>query len=128
MEPTKKVLLVDDDGVYLFLLKRLLKKHSSVGEVVSAGDGAEALSMLSVDADLGTLPQVIISDIEMPGMDGITFAKELARLGLVDYCHTQVILNSGKVSYEKLDWSVEIPSIAYLPKPLTKADLLNILA
>ncbi|WP_190300517.1 response regulator [Rufibacter hautae] len=127
MESTKKVLLVDDDGVYLFLLKRLLKKHDSVGEVVSAGDGAEALAMLRTDAARGTLPQVIITDIQMPRMDGVAFAKELARLGLVDYRRTKVILNSGKVSYASTDWSVEVPSVSFFPKPLTYEDLAGIL-
>ncbi|WP_165864850.1 response regulator [Rufibacter latericius] len=127
MDPTKKVLLVDDDGIYIFLLKRLLKRLGSVGEVVSAKEGSEALAMLRMDAERGTLPQVIITDIQMPGMDGIAFAKELAKLGLVDYRHTKVILNSGKASYANLDWPVEVPSASFFPKPLTYEDLAGIL-
>ncbi|WP_066831517.1 response regulator [Rufibacter ruber] len=126
MDPNKKVLLVDDDSVYIFILTRLLRKHSPLVEVVSAKEGTEALAMLKRDAEMGALPQVIITDIEMPGMNGLDFIKELAKLGLVDYRHTKVILNSGKASYSNLNWPAEVPSVAFFPKPLTLETLAGI--
>lgn len=124
----KKILLIDDDATYLFLVKKQLEKHLMVGEIVTAANGLEALEILKRDHEAGELPQVIISDIKMPVMGGITFSKELERLKLVDYAATKVVLNSSRVHYSKLDWSTESPTIEFFPKPLTQEQLLTILA
>lgn len=123
----KKILLIDDDATYIFLVKLLLNKHGIVGEIVTATNGSEALEILKLDYEMGELPQVIISDIEMPVMGGITFSKELERLKLVDYTVTKVILNSSGLLYDELDWSAESPTVIYFPKPLLNEHLLLIL-
>lgn len=106
----------------------LLQKHGTVGEIVTAANGFEALEILRGGFDTGVLPQVIISDIEMPVMNGITFFKELEKLKLVDYAVTRIILNSNDHQYDTMDWSVEIPTVVYFPKPLLDEQLLSILA
>jgi len=66
-----KVLVVDDDAVSRLFLKNLLKKFNS--DVVVAENGAQALKMLDgVD--------IIILDLIMPVMDGVTFMKVLKEL------------------------------------------------
>lgn len=124
----KKIFLVDDDATYLFLMKLMLKKYDMVGEIVTAINGSEALEILKRDCETGNPPQVIISDIKMPFMDGIAFSKELERLKLVDYAVTKVVLNSSMSYYSKLDWSTESPTVVFFPKPLTLEQLLTILA
>ena len=124
----KKVLLIDDDATYIFLLKLLLKKHSIVGEIVTAGNGSEALEIVKKGIESGKPPQVIISDIEMPVMSGITFSKELERLRVSDYAAIRVVLNSNDSRYTEMDWSELSPTVVYLPKPLMHEHLLMILA
>ncbi|HZR17816.1 MAG TPA: response regulator [Verrucomicrobiae bacterium] len=67
-----KVLLVDDDR----LLHRLYRPHLERAgyEMTSAFNGAEA-----VEAALRELPQVIVMDIMMPEMDGLSAIRELKR-------------------------------------------------
>jgi CheY-like chemotaxis protein len=67
----RPILLVDDDIDILDAETDALE--SSGFNVVSARDGAEALRAL----DIGPLPQVIVLDIQMPGLDGPTFARAL---------------------------------------------------
>ena len=64
-----KILIVDDAAVNLFVLETLLK--GSGHEVVSAGDGSEALDRLR-----GNSCDLIISDILMPRMDGFQLCRE----------------------------------------------------
>ena len=64
------VLLVDDSATMLMSLKTILTKAGFTVE--TAGHGKEALDKLSK----GIKPNLIISDVNMPQMDGITFTRE----------------------------------------------------
>jgi len=66
----KKILLVDDDREMLDVLGRYLGNHGF--SVLAARNGAEGLAVLS-----DTRPELIITDAEMPGMDGFAFCKKL---------------------------------------------------
>jgi EAL domain-containing protein (putative c-di-GMP-specific phosphodiesterase class I)/ActR/RegA family two-component response regulator len=68
------VLLVDDDVFMLQLLSEMLKKFG-ITNISTATDGKAALSIL----DGSPLPmQLLICDLNMPGMDGIEFFRHLA--------------------------------------------------
>jgi len=66
----KRVLLVDDDPLYVELAREIIESEEV--SVVSAPNGAAALDMLALEP-----PHMIISDIDMPVMDGITFCTRL---------------------------------------------------
>lgn len=63
MTPVPKILVVDDEPVIVKLLTVTLEKYGY--EVVSASDGGEAISKVALDG-----PDLILLDINMPGMDG----------------------------------------------------------
>ncbi|MCK4696986.1 MAG: response regulator, partial [Dehalococcoidia bacterium] len=64
-----RVLVVDDNEQNLYMLQVLLQGHGY--KVESAGDGAEALEKARRDP-----PDMIVSDILMPVMDGFTLCRE----------------------------------------------------
>lgn len=69
-----QILFVDDDLDVLQLVKLIL---TNAGAVVStAGSGQQALELLGT-----TRPDVIISDISMPGFDGYQFIEQVRKLG-----------------------------------------------
>jgi CheY-like chemotaxis protein len=65
-----KILFVDDDADVLLLVKTLLVNAHA--EVITAASGREALALLDT-----AKPNVIISDISMPGFDGYQFITAL---------------------------------------------------
>lgn len=72
-EPLRKILLVDDDP---FFLKVLTDNFSENGfTVFTANDGIEGIK-----AYLETSPDVVISDLVMPRMGGVSTCMEIARL------------------------------------------------
>lgn len=66
----RTVLVVDDNPVNLKLCRVLLRSEGY--EVVTAGDAAEALARME-DA----LPDLILMDLQMPGMDGFALTRRL---------------------------------------------------
>src|SRR5262249_58792299 len=69
-----RVLVVDDDPDLRQLLRGMLEKVGS--EVEEAGDGRAALTRLDEQ-----WPALILLDLLMPGMDGLTFLAELRQRG-----------------------------------------------
>ncbi|OUD15569.1 sigma 54-interacting transcriptional regulator [Thioflexithrix psekupsensis] len=68
--PAKTILIVDDDEDLRRLLGLRLK--SAGYQVVTAESGEQALAHLSI-----TQPQLVITDLQMSGMDGLTFFRQL---------------------------------------------------
>ncbi len=67
-----KILLVDDHALMRDLLANELLKESEVREVFQAGSAKKVLDLLP---DIN--PDMLIADISMPGMDGITLVQKL---------------------------------------------------
>jgi len=62
----KKILIVDDDPYIILSIKEALKEFEDVFELMDAQNGLECLKMLIN----GKVPDLILLDIMMPGMDG----------------------------------------------------------
>jgi DNA-binding LytR/AlgR family response regulator len=65
-----KVLVVDDEPLARTRLARMLEKVDGATCVGEAGSGDEALARIAT-----TLPDVILLDVEMPGLDGLALAR-----------------------------------------------------
>ncbi|MFC1857028.1 two-component system response regulator [Thermodesulfobacteriota bacterium] len=72
MADVKKLLMVDDDEDLLALLKLKLEKTGRY-QVVNTTDGSKAVHLATEES-----PDLIVLDIEMPGMDGGEVANALA--------------------------------------------------
>ncbi|HSO18473.1 MAG TPA: response regulator, partial [Desulfosarcina sp.] len=70
-----KILLVDDESVFTANMSRLLEARGYRAHPVNSG--AEAIRALENDAF-----DVVVLDLKMPGMDGLTTLKEIKKLGL----------------------------------------------
>lgn len=66
----KKILVVDDTKSYLFILSETLRGAGFI--VVTAGNGEQGLAAVTEEK-----PDLILLDITMPVMDGVTMAKKL---------------------------------------------------
>jgi two-component system, cell cycle sensor histidine kinase and response regulator CckA len=113
--PVRKVLLVEDEAIVRKSLTRQLK-HLGL-EVVSVGSAAEALAAIAAE-----LPEVVLSDLSMPGMDGVALARKLRE----QHPSLPIVIMSGNVPEELQPQLVEL-NLARLDKPFGEAELRNTL-
>ena len=76
MPRLKRILIVDDSAVMRHLLRCVISMDASLEVVGTAADGAAALQAVA-----GAAPDLILLDVEMPVMDGLTTLKKLRSLG-----------------------------------------------
>ena len=71
------VMLVDDDDVAVESVLRAFRKEGTPWQVVTAGDGQEALDIMHGEHPAKRLksPYLVLLDINMPRMDGLTFLE-----------------------------------------------------
>lgn len=111
----KRVLVVDDDNFMRQIIKDALKDQF---EVLEARHGHEAVRL----AD-GKTPDLIILDIELPGLSGIDVCKRLKATR-----HTKdipVILVSSHTRKEKIINGLQAGADDYLTKPFTQTEVLS---
>ena len=100
-----KVLLVDDEKRFRASTEKVLVRRGFV--VITAGNGAEALERLSDG------PDVVILDIRMPGMDGLTALREFQRRAP----EVPVIMLSGHGSEDTAQVALAQGAFDFLAKP-----------
>jgi len=74
-DPTKLILLVEDDPDHELLTIRALKKSSIANDVRVARDGEEAINMLF--GPNAIQPQVILLDLKLPKVDGLEVLRRI---------------------------------------------------
>ncbi len=110
----KQILVVDDELSILKLLNFILSKEY---DLVIKQNGADAINWLEDGND----PALIISDLEMPYIDGGSFIRNLKISGF--YRDTPVILLSGADNLERIVEGMSYRADHYLKKPFNPAEL-----
>jgi signal transduction histidine kinase/CheY-like chemotaxis protein len=115
----KKALVVDDDMRNIFALSTVLHDHGM--QIVSANNGREAIRLVQEDP----LIDIVLMDIMMPEMDGMTTMREIRKLGqLKDLPIIAVTAKAMKGDREKC---IEAGAWDYLSKPVDTVHLLGVL-
>lgn len=108
-----RVLIVDDSSVMRKIVERALRQAGlNVSEVLEASNGAEALA----EVQKGAL-DIILSDINMPVMDGLEFLKHLAALDSAKGIPVVMITTEG--SEARVVEALSAGARGYLRKPFT---------
>lgn len=108
-----KVLIVDDSSVMRKIIERALRQSGlNLGDVLEAGNGAEGLA----EATKGGL-DLILSDINMPVMDGLEFLKKLANVDAAKGVPVVMITTEG--SEARVVEALSAGAKGYLRKPFT---------
>ncbi len=110
MGPKPRILMVDDELDYLTLLKlKLVNEGFDVVAVDSAEEGLEALAKVA--------PDLIVSDILMPGMDGLEMFRKIRESGAA-HAETPLIFISGKDDAQVKVDALHLGAEDFLVKPV----------
>jgi len=112
---SKTILVVEDNLDLLQVMTDILSKYYNI---ISANNGKEALAIA-----IRKLPDLILSDILMPVMDGMKMCIEIKENPLT--CHMPVILLTAIDSEENMIKGFEIGADAYITKPFNEYLLLS---
>jgi CheY-like chemotaxis protein len=82
-----QILLIDDDAVFLKLLKEYLAEHYPALRVITCNDAIKCLAFITDDLDL------LLVDLEMPGLDGSKVLSYATSIGLNK---NRIIIFSGR--------------------------------
>lgn len=115
MSMKKKILVVDDERTTCLLLENFLSDY----QVITKNSGAEALLWLK-----NNLPDLIISDIQMPEVDGFEFLKEVRLIGYTK--HTPIVMLSGNTESKERVKCYQLGAQDYLTKPFNPEELKEI--
>ncbi len=115
-----KILILDDSPVARKIIRRILEADGHT--VYEAQNGIEALQMLhqwleeakATGKDITDYVQLIISDIEMPGMDGLTFTRKVKEDP--ELSKIPVIINTSLSDRANVDKSKYVGADAHLVK------------
>ena len=107
----KRILVVEDNEVVQDILRQFFAARY---QVQVAGNASQALSIIV----RGT-PDVVLLDIKMPGLDGISFLKSLREMGV----GVPIFIMTGYDSLQVAQDALNAGANGYLPKPF---DLLHL--
>ncbi len=110
-----KVLVVDDDPSMLRMLSRWLEKAGYTVRVAS--DGQQALAMIEADC-----PDFLVTDWEMPNMDGLELCRRVRRLSLPHYVF--IMFLTVKSASEEMIVGLEVGADEFLCKPVYQEEFL----
>ncbi|PIR32026.1 MAG: chemotaxis response regulator protein-glutamate methylesterase [Alphaproteobacteria bacterium CG11_big_fil_rev_8_21_14_0_20_44_7] len=114
MPENVNIMIVDDSFIIRKILEKILKEQKEFNIIAQARDGNDVLRILD-NSEIAESVDVIILDLEMPGMDGMTALPQIIKKAP----HVRVIIAStlsqknAQVSLEAL----EKGAADYLPKP-----------
>ena len=121
-------LLVDDDDICLFIHRRVLELTGYCSSVHSASNGKTALEILNRAAEGAmALPDVILLDLEMPIMNGLTFLEKFRHLQWPNSGRIAIVLLSSTVSEKDLAYAMSLGVSHCLSKPLTQGNLSSVI-
>ena len=117
--PVRTVLCVEDNPANLLLVARLLSRRTDI-QLISAKDGRSGIELAR-----SARPDVILMDINLPGISGITALRILA--GDAATAHIPVVALSANAMPRDIEKGLEAGFFHYLTKPIKLAEFMDTL-
>ena len=115
----KTILIVDDSATMVLSVKSTLEMNGF--NVVTASDGVQALAKLKG----GIKPDLIITDVNMPNMDGLELIRNVKTLP--GFRFTPILTLTTESQAVKRDQAKQLGATGWLVKPVSGPDLIKVI-
>ncbi|MDG0791531.1 response regulator [Cohnella ginsengisoli] len=113
-----RLLIVDDEPIILSGIRDMVEQaNTAFTKIVTAGDGVEALEKMDY-----FMPDLIITDIQMPEMHGLDFISLARERGV-----NRFIVLSGYDMFEYARRAIQLQVVEYMLKPVDEKELIELL-
>jgi len=119
MQAACGVLIVDDHEMVRAGIRTYLMLDDRFEVIGEASGGQEAIDNLDGGAYGGRVPQLVLMDLMMPGMDGV----ESTRAMLAKYPHVRIIILTSFLEDEKIVAAIEAGAVSYVLKTVSADEL-----
>ena len=111
-----KILIVDDNNISLLSVEHMLQKYYK--NILKAKNGEEAIAIW-----LEHMPDVVITDLNMPFMSGIELIQKIRSYSRSQYTYIFAVTSSERV--EDLEAAFDVGVDDYIVKPINAFEILN---
>lgn len=124
--PIKLSCIIDDDDVYINLVKKIINIKNLSENLLVFKNGKEALDYFKAiitNIDEAAFPEIILLDLNMPVMDGWNFLKEFTQIKSAIKNKTTLYIVSSSINPDDMAKSKEFTDVSdYLVKPINMDD------
>jgi CheY-like chemotaxis protein len=126
----KKVMLIDDDPVFVFLVTKMLETVGGAVKIETFADGQLAIQhIITIKDSPNALPDIIFLDLNMPVMDGWGFLESYTELEPDFKKNIALYILSSTVTPGDIERASGYPAVIdFLIKPLEKAKAQEIIS
>ena len=122
MDREIKIMLVEDNPEDAAFTQRILKLNRLNNDLVLATSGREAMDALERRHKDGTLPNLILLDINLPDISGIDLLTRIKED--MPFCKIPVVILTGSNEDQDIQKSYDLGASSYLVKPISNDALM----
>ena len=129
MEKLGLVCLIDDDDIYTFGTRLIIKSTKLVDEIMIIKDGERAIDYFKENAENNDrLPDLVLLDVNMPIMDGWQFLEEFLEVKPLLKKKVALYMVSSSINPKDMERAKKYDLVAdYLVKPMAKKQLVGLI-
>jgi CheY-like chemotaxis protein len=127
--PLPTLTIVDDDAIFVFLTKKVIKQTNIVEIIKVFENGLDAINFLKENStNIEALPEIILLDLSMPIMNGWQFLEEFITLNPYLNKIITIYICSSSISPDDIARAKSINEVTdFIIKPIVKDKLIDII-
>jgi CheY-like chemotaxis protein len=120
-----RVLIIDDDYASIYLTKAILEDMEIAEQILTVSNGDKGLekikqNCLNEHAATSECPDLILIDINMPGLSGLEVVEELYKIGQSNLIQAKVVVLTASSQLRDMDKMIQFGVKKYIEKPITE--------